>query len=86
VGHASASPKHHRADDNLDLGITGPDDNLYLDHLVGSPRGDVLPGGRQRWTTEGDVIQNFRSKTEREFNYERNGNLTYVLASTDERR
>jgi hypothetical protein len=44
VGHACAS-----------LGITGPDDNLYLDLLVGSPRGDVLPGGRQRWMTEGDV-------------------------------
>jgi hypothetical protein len=59
-----------RPDDNLDLGITGLDDNLDRapGSLVGSPRGDILPGGRQRWTTEGDVIQNFRSKTERGFN------------------
>jgi hypothetical protein len=51
VGHACAS-----------LGITGPDDNLYLDHLVGSPRGDVLPSGRQLWTTAREASQNFRSK------------------------
>jgi hypothetical protein len=51
VGHACAS-----------LGIIEPDDNLYLDHLVGSPRGDVLPSGRQLWTTAREASQNFRSK------------------------
>jgi hypothetical protein len=52
VGHACSS-----------FGITGPDDNLeLLDHLTGSPRGDVLPGSRPRRTTEEDAIQNLDPK------------------------